>query len=56
MLSSHDGGPKEAPKATHKWLTASVSKEAAEVIADAFAEAERRDPDHLRPWVALVDG
>ena len=56
VLSSHDEGPKEAPKATHKWLTASVSKEAAEVIADAFAEAERRDPDHLRPWVALVDG
>ena len=26
------------------------------MIAAAFDEAERRDPGHLRPWVALVDG
>ena len=26
------------------------------VIGEAFAEAHRRDPGHLRPWFAVVDG
>ena len=45
-----------APKAKNKWLTASVVDDAAEVVAGIFDEAERRDPDHGRNWVALVDG
>ena len=45
-----------APTAKHKWLTASVVEDAATVVADIFDEAERRDPDHQRQWVALVDG
>lgn len=44
------------PKAAGKWLTASVTDNIASVIADAFDEAERRDPGHNRTWVALVDG
>ncbi len=44
------------PKARNKWLTASVSDTAAQVITAVFDEAERRDPDHTRTWVALVDG
>lgn len=56
VMASHDDGPKQAPEAKHKWLTASVADEAAEVIAKAFSEADRRDPGHARPWVALVDG
>jgi len=45
-----------APKAKHKWLTASVVEDAATVVADIFDEADRRDPVHQRQWVALVDG
>jgi len=45
-----------APKAKNKWLTASVSDDARAVITDMFNEADRRDPDHQRAWVALVDG
>lgn len=56
VMASHDEGPKQAPEAKNKWLTASVADEAAEVIAKAFFEADRRDPDHLHSWVALVDG
>jgi len=56
VMASHDEGPKPAPKAQHKWLTASVATEAAEVIGKAFDEATRRDPDHTHPFVALVDG
>jgi hypothetical protein len=44
------------PKATGKWLTASVTDDIAAVIRDAFGEAERRDPQHKRTWAALVDG
>jgi len=56
MAHVGDGEPKEAPRATHKWVTASVANDAATVIAAVFDEAERRDPDHLHDWVALVDG
>ena len=45
-----------APKATNKWLTASVVDDAATVISQVFDEAARRDPRHQRTWVALVDG
>lgn len=45
-----------APRATRKWLTASIVNDAASVIADIFDEAERRDRAHERTWVALVDG
>ncbi len=50
----HTAAP--APKAKNKWLTASVTDDARAVIADMFNEADRRDPDHQRAWVALVDG
>jgi hypothetical protein len=44
------------PVARGKWLIASVVADAAEVIAAVFDEADRRDPNHQRTWVALVDG
>jgi len=45
-----------APRASNKWLTASVVQGAATVITSVFEEAQRRDPTHQRTWVALVDG
>ena len=47
--------PRE-PQAKGKWLTASVTDDIPAVISNAFDEAERRDPDHKRDWVILVDG
>ncbi|MGH7777208.1 MAG: ISKra4 family transposase, partial [Candidatus Dormibacterales bacterium] len=35
---------------------ASVVEDAASVVRRVFDEAERRDPEHRRTWVALVDG
>ena len=46
----------DGPTATNKWLVASIVQDAASVIAQVFDEAERRDPQHTRVWVALVDG
>ncbi|HEY5843241.1 MAG TPA: ISKra4 family transposase [Mycobacterium sp.] len=46
----------DGPTATGKWLTASIVDDAATVVTSVFDEAVRRDPDHTRTWVALVDG
>jgi len=56
ILASKDEEPVEGPVAKNKWLTASVVEDAAEVIGKVFDEAERRDGEHLRTWIALVDG
>jgi hypothetical protein len=56
VLASTQDKTMPAPKATGKWLTASVVEDAAAVIAKVFDEAQRRDPAHERTWVALVDG
>jgi Uncharacterised protein family (UPF0236) len=50
------GQPIPAPVAANKWLTASVTDDAATVVGQIFDEADRRDPDHARTWIALVDG
>jgi len=44
------------PVTSNKWLTASIVTDAATVVAQIFAEADRRDPGHARTWIALVDG
>jgi len=49
------GKPRE-PQARGKWLTASVTDDIPAVIASAFDEAERRDPQHKREWAVLIDG
>jgi hypothetical protein len=48
--------PAPGPEAQGKTVFASVCRPAAEVITDAFAEAGRRDPEHARPWIAVIDG
>ncbi len=48
--------PAPGPEAAGKTMFASVRKPTGEVIAEAFAEARRRDPGHARSWFAVVDG
>ena len=45
-----------APEAAGKWLTTSITGDIPDVIAAGFAEADRRDPEGERTWIALVDG
>jgi len=47
--------PTPAPKATNKWLTASVVQDTTAVLSTVFDQAQRRDPTNSRTWVALVD-
>jgi hypothetical protein len=50
-------GPRlPGPRAQGKWLTASVTATTAQVVAAAFAEADRRDPARQAAWIALADG
>jgi hypothetical protein len=45
-----------APKPRNKRVSATVEKNLPSAIIDMFDEAERRDPDHSRTTVVLVDG
>ena len=59
ILPVHDTQRSQAtagPAARSKWLTASVVDDAATVVTAIFEEADRRDPNHQRTWIALVDG
>jgi hypothetical protein len=47
---------KPRPRARNKRVFASVEKSAKTVTRELFDEAERRDPEHHRPWICLVDG
>ena len=44
------------PKPVAKRLWASIEKDASEVIKNLVFEAVKRDPEHKREWVVLVDG
>jgi len=44
------------PKARDKWVSASVTESIEDMIASAFDEAGRRDPQQVRQRVFLVDG
>jgi hypothetical protein len=44
------------PRARAKRVWASVEKDARVVTREVFDEAERRDPEHRRTWVVVVDG
>lgn len=46
----------KCPPIENKRVWASLEKMPEEVIVEAFAEAENRDPNHDKTWVGLVDG
>ena len=56
LAGDGEDAARPAPRASDKWLMASVVEDAAAVVSRVFDEAERRDPDHRRTWIALVDG
>src|SRR5207244_8841452 len=46
----------QAPRAVNRWYTCDITAGRDVTIGKIFAEAGRRDPDHRRTWIALVDG
>jgi hypothetical protein len=47
---------KTPPRAQNRWYTCDITASRDVTIGKIFAEADRRDPDRLRTWIALVDG
>jgi hypothetical protein len=57
VLAPRDERDKDKrPRPQGKRVWASLAKEPEEVLEEAFAEAERRDPSRSKSWAALVDG
>lgn len=52
----HDVDPQKRPRPVAKRVWASLEKEPEQVVEQAFEEANRRDPERKKRWVALVDG
>jgi hypothetical protein len=44
------------PRAVNRWYACDITAGRDVTIGRAFGEADRRDPDHARTWIALVDG
>jgi hypothetical protein len=56
VMGQAPGEPAAGPKAVSRWYTADITASRAATISAVFDQAERRDPGHTRPWIALVDG
>jgi len=50
------GTAMNAPRAVNRWYTCDITASRDLAIGKIFDEADRRDPDHLRTWIALADG
>jgi hypothetical protein len=48
--------PPARPHAVNRWYTCDITAGRDVTIGKIFDEADRRDPDHARTWIALVDG
>jgi hypothetical protein len=49
-------GGKKPPRAENRWYACDITAGRDVTIGKIFDEADRRDPDHRRTWIALVDG
>jgi hypothetical protein len=56
MRADPGGEPPARPHAVNRWYTCDITAGRDVTIGKIFDEAGRRDPDHLRTWIALVDG
>jgi hypothetical protein len=50
------GSAPAAPRAVNRWYACDITAGRDVTIGKIFDEADRRDPDHRRTWIALVDG
>jgi hypothetical protein len=49
-------GEKKPPRAQDRWYACDITAGRDVTIGKIFDQADRRDPDRLRAWIALVDG
>ena len=57
VMRPDPGSPgKKGPRAVNRWYTCDITAGRDVTIGKIFDEADRRDPAHLRTWIALADG
>ena len=56
VLRPDPGTARTRPRAENRWYTCDITASRDVTIGKVFDEAGRRDPGHLRTWIALVDG
>jgi hypothetical protein len=56
VMGLQPGNGAKAPRAVNRWYTTDITAGRDVTIGKIFDEAERRDPGHRRPWIALADG
>jgi hypothetical protein len=56
MRPEGGSGGKKPPRAQNRWYACDITAGRDVTIGKVFDQADRRDPDHLRTWIALVDG
>jgi hypothetical protein len=56
VMRPDPGAAKTAPQAVNRWYACDITGGRDVTIGKVFDEADRRDPDHQRTWIALVDG
>jgi hypothetical protein len=49
-------GKNKPPRAQNRWYACDITAGRDVTIGKVFDQADRRDPDHRRTWIALVDG
>jgi len=56
VMGRAPGTAGNAPRAVNRWYACDITAGRDVAIGKVFDEAERRDPDHRRTWIALADG
>ena len=56
VMRPDPGTARDRPRAENRWYACDITAGRDVTIGKIFDEAGRRDPDHLRTWIALVDG
>ena len=56
VMRPDPGSGKKPQRAQNRWYACDITAGRDVTIGKIFAEADRRDPDHRRTWIALVDG
>jgi hypothetical protein len=56
ILGDAEASDTRRPKPQFKRVWAGIRETLGEVVGQAFDEALRRDPQHIRTWVVLIDG
>jgi hypothetical protein len=56
VMRPDPGSGKKPPRAQNRWYACDITAGRDVTIGKVFDQADRRDPDHARTWIALVDG